>query len=171
MICNELVSNGILVRYIATIASFFVLYDILKTNLFIEKYFYLLLPFLLTFLDELDNIFTIFYKYKGKYNGCTKTFYYQYTDKICDSISYLLVYFFFKIDFVFLYFVLYRIIGVLLFCITKNSKWLILFFDFAKEYILYLFVFGNELFYMPIFVILKICFEIYFHTIVNKNNY
>lgn len=166
-ICEKMIKKGMTIRYIATVVTFY----LLSLNTKILKYKYLILPIVLTFLDEVDNIFTIFYKYNGKYNSCTKLFYYQYTDKIYDSISYLLLYAFFKLDFILLMFIFYRIIGVILFYYTKNSRWLILFFDFAKEYLIYLFVFGNNFIYLPFFVSCKICFEYYYHTMHNKNKY
>lgn len=156
-------------RYIITIVSFCILLFYYNNNN--NNYFYLILPILLIILDETDNIFTGFHKHNGKMNGCTKTFYYQYLDKICDSISYLLLFLFFKLDNLLLYFVLYRIIGVVLFYLTKNSKWLIFFFDFAKEFLLYLFIFGHNYAYLPFCVICKIVFEYYFHTIINKSHY
>ena len=151
-------------RYIVTVITFY----FLSLNVFtLKNYIYLILPIVLTLLDEVDNIFTTFYNA----NNCVKSFYYQSNDKICDSISYFLLYAFFKLDFIFLFFILYRVIGVILFYYTKNSSWLILFFDFAKEYLLYLFIFGNNFFYLPFFILCKICFEYYYHAIHNKNNY
>ena len=165
--CNKLIKKGMLLRYITTIITFYVLYIYINNKL-IKKYFYLILPILLIALDKVDNI--IF----KSFNECklyTKSFYYQCNDKICDSISYLLLYLFFKFDNFLLFFILYRMIGVILFYYTKNSKWLILFFDFVKEYILYLFVFGKNYTFMPLFIFLKICFEYYFHTIFNHSDY
>ena len=164
--CSKLVNNGMIIRYIITLISFYIL-SINVDNTFIRKYIYLILPILLTILDEVDNIFTFLYKN----NSCTKLFYYQYTDKICDSISYLFLFLFFKIDNLLLFFTLYRIIGVILFIITKNSRWLILFFDFSKEYLFYFFIFKNNYLYLPMFIFCKFCFEFYYHTIHNKNLY
>jgi hypothetical protein len=167
-ICNKLVTDGINIRYITTFLSFYV---VALNITFLNKYLYLLLPILLTVLDGLDSIFLLHYNYKKKNNGCKFEYYYQISDKICDSISYLLLFLFFKLDTILLLFVLYRIIGVVLFYFTKNSSWLILFFDFAKEYLLYLFIFGNNYMYLPVFILLKIGFEYYHHTITNPNNY
>ena len=136
-LCDKYIYNGIVFRYIITIFSFYILLFYYHNS----KYLYLILPILLTVLDETDNIFTGFHKSNGIMNGCTKTFNYQYLDKICDSVSYLLLFLFFKFDNLLLYFILYRIIGVIFFYFTKNSKWLILFFDFAKEFLLYTFIF------------------------------
>jgi len=167
-ICNKLVSDGMNIRYIATLLSF---YLVALNITFLNNYLYLLLPILLTVLDAVDGIFTLFYKYKNKYDGCKFEYYYQITDKICDSISYLLLFLFFKLDTLLLLFIVYRIIGVVLFYFTKNSSWFILFFDFAKEYLLYLFVFGNNYTYLPICILLKMVFEYYQHTIITPNNY
>ena len=169
-VCNKLVNYGMIIRYTSTIILFYILSINIHNNI-ISKYIYLILPIILTILDNIDNIFTFYYKYNKNYNGCTKLFYYQYMDKIFDSMSYLSLYLFFKLDYILLLFILYRIIGVLLFYITKNSKWLILFFDFAKEYLLYIFIFGNNYVYLPLFILSKIFFEYYHHTINNYNNY
>ena len=167
-ICNKLITNGANIRFIATLLLF---YTVALNTTFLNNYLYLLLPILLTVLDMTDSRFTFFYKYKHPYNRCKKTFYYQITDKISDLISYLLLFVFFKLDIILLLFILYRIIGVVLFYFTKNSSWLILFFDFAKEYLLYLFIFGNNYTYLPIFILLKIGFEYCHHTFINPNNY
>ncbi len=45
------------------------------------------------------------------------------------------------------------------------------FFDFVKEYLLYSFVFKNNYTYIPIIVICKIAYEIYFHSVINKLQY
>jgi len=84
---------------------------------------------------------------------------YQMRDKICDTITYLLLFKFFDLDYAMLFFVLYRMLGVILFYFTKNSKWLVIFFDFVKEYFLYVFVFGYDYSYIPAFITGKILFE------------
>jgi hypothetical protein len=162
--CKERILNGNILRYIVTIIALYILS--VNNSTFLVKNMYLILPILLTILDIVDNVFTVNY-----YLPCGKTYYYQIRDKICDSVTYLLLFLFFKLDNVLFMFVLYRIIGVMLFYITKNSRWLIIFFDFAKEYLLYLFIFGKNYLYIPIFIIGKIGFEYYFHTIFNPNHY
>lgn len=164
--CNKLIDNGMIIRYILTIVSF----KILSMNLnhhCIRENIYLILPILLAILDEVDNIFTTSYKD----NRCTKLFRYQSSDKICDSISYLLLFLSFDIDRTFLFFTLYRIIGVILFTLSRNSRWLIIFLDFSKEYLLYYHFFQDDQRYLPIFMFGKFCFEYYYHTIHNKNEY
>jgi hypothetical protein len=164
--CNKLINAGIITRYILTIIIIYILSRTIRNN----KYIYLILPIILTLLDFVDTIF--FYDFtKFKKEKCSKLFYYQYNDKVSDLISYLLIFICFKIDYIFLFFILYRVIGVILFYITKDSKWLIIFFDFAKEYLIYLFIFGQNYLYIPYFIILKICFEYYCHTKYNLNNY
>lgn len=174
--CKNIITNGIFVRYIITIIALYYLSMNLNIQ-FINKNIYLILPFLLTFLDSVDNIFTItildsvdniftfFNNYKKTLRNCASLYYYQYQDKICDSISYLLLFVFFKLNNGLLFFILYRIIGVILFCITKDNKWLIIFFDFVKEYLLYYFIFGNNNSYIFIFILLKINFEYYLHPV------
>ena len=165
--CDKYIHNGIIFRYIITIFSFCVLFVYYHDS----RYLYLILPILLTALDGTDNIFTSFNQSNEILNGCAQTFYYQYLDKICDSVSYLLLFLFFKHDNLLIYFVLYRIVGVVLFYFTKNSMWLIFFFDFAKEFLLYLYIFGKNYAYLPLCMVCKIGFEYYFHTIVNKPHY
>ena len=165
MECKENIFNGMILRYVITIFSFYILF-LFRNNESINKNIYLILPILLVILDGVDSIFTFYKK-----NNCNQTFYYQYLDKICDSISYLLLFLFFKLENILLYLVLYRIIGVILFYITKNSIYLMLFFDFVKEYLFYSFVFKNNYIYLPLFVICKIAYEIYFHSVINKLHY
>jgi hypothetical protein len=164
--CNEYIYIGVIIRYIITIFSFYILF-LFRNDKTVNKYIYLIIPILLIILDGIDAIFTFLYKI----NNCRKTFYYQYLDKICDSVSYLLLFLFFKLDNILLYLVLYRTIGVILFSLTKNSIYLMVFFDFVKEYLLYSFVFKNNYTYIPIIVICKIAYEIYFHSVINKLQY
>jgi hypothetical protein len=169
--CNKLIDDGMIIRMTATVISLYMF----SLNTTYNKYTLIILPVLLTILDEFDNIPIVFYKEKQ----CTKSFYYQILDKIYDSISYVLVYFylryFFRLDTnsttILLIFILYRIVGVGLFYKTKDSTWLIIFFDFIKEFLLYLAVFGNNYSYIFLFVMCKIAFEYYFHTIHNPNKY
>jgi len=170
-LCAKNIRNGIIFRYIITLVLFYIL-SIYNNNNIIHNYFYLIAPVMLTVLDSADSIFNFSCKRNQcTKNQCSKTFYYQYLDKICDSVSYLLLFLFFRLDNVVLYFILYRIVGVLLFSLTKNSVWLILFFDFVKEFLLYIFIFKNNYTYLPIFVLGKIAFEYYFHNVINKSQY
>ena len=183
--CNKLVTYGFILRYTLTVLSLLYLYTF--SNKFIKKYIFLILPFLIEFLDNIDIFPAKIYSELQKYGyvknmdhtkdsaECIYHFYYQSMDKICDSISYILAFLFlsiyFKVDVILLFFIMYRIIGVVLFYITKDSSWLILFFDFIKEYILYLFIFNKNYVYIPIFIFLKISFEIYWHKFKNNKDY
>ena len=167
--CEELLYKGFVIRYIATILSLGVLFFYLYKKK-VKVYLYLIIPILLSVLDFVDNTIANYHNKK-----CTKAFYYQYWDKVCDSFSYvvasLLLWIFLKSDMILFFFVLYRIIGVFLFSVTKNSAWLVVFFDFVKEYMVYLFLFGKNVNYLPIFIIGKIIFEAVYHNLVNPNHY
>jgi len=165
-VCNYLVNNGIKIRMIVTIILFYVLSKN-QNNKVINKYIYLILPLFLTILDGFDSKYLDY-----TYRYCTKLFYYQCKDKIFDLISYLLLFIFFKkLDYILLLIILYRAIGVFLFYITKDSKWLILFFDFVKEYLVYMYIFGNNYKYIGLFILCKVLYEYHHHNIRNPNNY
>jgi hypothetical protein len=174
--CNKLVDYGFILRYVSTVLSLLYLY--ISNNKFTKKYIYLILVILLCVLDNFDTliikIHSELYKNIGHLD-CAYHFHYQTNDKICDSLSYVLTFillcFYFKPDFILLFFIIYRIIGVMIFCITKDSSWLILFFDFIKEYLLYLFIFNRNYSYIFVFIIIKISFEIYWHKIRNNIDY
>ena len=171
MNCITVTSYGSFLRYIITSVTVYLLYINAKWTI-IQKYKYAIIPVLLTLLDGVDSLFIDIYKINNNDSKCdTFSFQYQSYDKICDSVSYLLFFAVLGLDNIYLYFIIYRIIGVSLFYITKDSKWLILFFDFAKEYLLYIFLFGNNYKFMPFFILCKIAFEYYLHTYINKNNY
>lgn len=181
--CVELINKGLIVRIIVTIISFIGLQLILKSgNKFFNKYFLLILPAILLFLDYCDVLQLLYYElYKPftaeskcgkklnvkfrKYNPKNGTLvYYNSVDKCLDTLSYIVAYFMFNLDNVFSYFLIYRIIGVLLYMLTLNSKWFIIFFDFTKEYLIYYYFFNNNYKYLWIFIILKIYFEIHLHS-------
>ena len=52
-------------------------------------------------------------------------------------------------------------IGIGLYIYTQNTRWLILFFDFMKEYLIYIFLAKNDLSYIWFFILLKIYFEVW----------
>ena len=173
--CEPLIKKGVVLRNMLTLLSLFVIYSYLHKKS-IRKYLYLILPILLNLADNSDNFFLYSFKdFPRKKRECAKTFYYQHYDKISDALGYVWVYlfllFFLKHDSFLLFFVLYRIVGVILFSTTKNSKSLVVFFDFVKEYLLYLFLFGKNFKYLPFCITLKMCFEYYFHSVVNKSHY
>lgn len=156
--CVELINKGMISRIIITIIVFIGLQLILKSgNKFFNKYFFLILPIVLTFLDVSDFL------YMDSYVYYSNLLYYNSIDKCIDTLSYIVAYFMFNLDNVFSYFLIYRIIGVLLYMLTLNSKWFIIFFDFMKEYLIYYYFFNNNYKYLWIFILLKIYHEIYLH--------
>lgn len=180
--CSELINKGLIVRIIVTIVSFIGLQLILKSgNKFVNKYFLLIIALLLLTLDHFDVSQLLFYKYYKPFTHEGKCMnyininlrknnpkngtliYYNSVDKCLDTLSYIVAYFMFNLDNVFSYFLIYRIVGVLLYMLSLNSKWFIIFFDFMKEYLVYYYFFNNNYKYLWIFIILKIYFEIYFH--------
>jgi hypothetical protein len=174
-ICDNLIKKGMIFRYIVTIIGFCILILIVNYK-FIKNNIYIILTVLLILIDSTDNKLYIYNNLNNNTQlNCTHLFNYQCLDKICDSFSYLLSYIFlclyFKTDSILLIFILYRIIGVILFSITRNSIWLVVFFDFIKEYFIYLFIFNNNYVYIPLFILCKICFEYYWHKIKNNANY
>ena len=170
--CRKAINNGFIFRYLTTAISLIAV--TMNTDAsFIKKYMNIILIILLILLDDADNIFLISDKlYNKPSDRCAKSFHYQYLDKINDLLSYGLVYILlFNSDYILLSLILYRVIGVILFSMTKDSKWLIIFFDFIKEYLLYLYLFGNDYRYIAVFILSKIGFEYFHHTITNPNNY
>ena len=174
--CKPLIKKGFVLRNVLTLLSLYVIYFYLHKKS-VRKYLYLILPVVLTLMDNSDNFFM--YSVQDfvltKKRKCAKTFDYHHHDKISDSLAYAFAYFFIflcvKHDPFLLFFVLYRIVGVFVFSYTKNSKWLVLFFDFVKEYFLYLFLFGRNWKYLPFFITLKMVFEYLFHSIINPSHY
>jgi len=164
--CEEWYKKGLMLRYLATFISLPVVFFLFRKKS-LNRYLFLILPIILTLLDWLDGTF------KSRYNDtnetCGNSLYYQTYDKICDSVSYVwsyvLILYFLKGVPLLLFFIVYRIIGVSLFLLTKNRIWYVFFFDFVKEYILYRFVFGKSLNYIPLFILFKIGFECYMHVI------
>ena len=165
--CNHLIDRGIQIRYATTLITILLL-SVYKPSL--SKYILYIVPLLLLLLDSVDAVTTINYKFNGKYNGCKELHKYQIADKICDVISYILILFIID-DPILVYLVIYRMLGVIIFGITKNGKSLIIFFDFVKEYLIYKAIFGDTYTYIYPLIIGKICFEYYFHTIHNKHEH
>ena len=152
---------GIFVRLFTTV---FLIYYIGR---YYKKSPYLLLILVgkLLFTDALDSIFTLFYKgnLKDCWSPCTGLHYYQSADKILDLISYILVYLMLDCNQMVGLFIVWRFVGVILFNASKKRVWLVPFFDFIKEYLLYLYFIGKNNTFLPIFIIMKIIFEYYFH--------
>ena len=184
--CRNLYEYGMVIRTLVTIILFFILFSLMKNgNKFCNKYFLIILAVLLYIIDGTDNLPGLYYyiykpesveakchyniRVESKLNSYKQgiknydTLYYNIIDKCVDTLTYIIAYFVFNLNSTFLYFLLYRIIGVILYLFTLNSRWLILFFDFMKEYLIYFFLAKNDLSYIWLFIILKINFEIYLH--------
>lgn len=172
--CFNYVNIGIIVRIVGTIIVFYLMVkycDFDKREK--QKYGkgnwkYIALAIIIFVLDGFDARWPLGLMVKPK---CPKTFHYQITDKINDSLTYLAAWYYFNLDNLFLFFALFRIVGVVFFALTKNATYLITMPDFNKEYLVYLFCFGSNMNYLWFFIILKIVFEYYHHTIINKRYY
>ena len=165
--CNNYVNNSMIFRSVITIITFILLYKSCNNNKFINKNIYIILPILLYLLDILDGEYLRLFNKKN----CCKYFQYQLMDKIIDIISYCLLFFIIKKDIILYICIIYRLIGVILFIITKNSYFLVIFFDFVKEYLLYRYIFDNNYKYIYVFIMLKIMFEYLLHIIYENSNY
>jgi hypothetical protein len=172
-LCENLVNKGMMLRYLLTIMTFCYIFY----NKFVAKYIFLILPAALTLLDCVDSTFIRlcrFLKYPARFTvRCTHLFYYQSSDKICDVVSYILSTSCVpKRDYFLVFLIAYRLIGVILFCLSKNSIWLVVFFDFVKEYYVYRHFFhDNNYTLLPYLIVCKIGFEYAWHKHFNNTNY
>lgn len=154
-------------RIIATFI-FFIFLKKMENIPFIQKYLYLLIFIGLLALDSIDTFYLLninnVHNFDIILHKLYKIKYYQINDKIIDIFTYLLLISLFPSDNILKFFVLYRLIGVLLYLKTKNNYSLVIFFDFIKEYLLYLFIFGHNYIYLTLFLILKIILEFYLYS-------
>ena len=145
-LCNEYINNGMILRCIVTIFVIHLIRDV--------KHLYLILPIVLTILDGVDN----------ENNNCVNTFNYQKKDKIVDAVSYIGVYYLLGLNNpLLLFFIIARTIGAILYSFTGNPFYLVIFADFVKEYMLYIFLLGNDKTYVLPCIILKMMFEYKYH--------
>lgn len=141
--CYKDINKGMILRIIWTIFIF----SFTKKN-------YLMMAILLTVLDLVDN----YYLWMRYDRSCLKIHHYQNLDKIVDLLSYFYVYYIYGLDNKFLLFILYRLIGVMMYLPTRKCKYLMVFFDFIKEHLVLLHFGFNEQ-YLGLFIIGKILFE------------
>ena len=163
MNCIDRINYGMILRFVLTIGSFYTLIKMKVST----RYLPIILIILMLVLDGADNAFNIYVNNVWSFNDiskCTFSYHYQSLDKILDLFTYILLFTFYKNDKYLLLFVIWRSLGVLMNTLTGNRKWLVLFFDFVKEYLLYKYLFPNTLSYLSIFVFAKIIFEYYFHV-------
>ena len=163
---------GFLSRIIATFI-FFIFLKKMENIPFIQKYLYLLIFIGLLVLDSIDTFYLLnihnIYTFDTILHKLYKIKYYQIIDKIIDIFTYLLLIGLFPSDNILKFLVLFRLIGILLYLKTKNNYSLVIFFDFVKEYLLYLFIFNHNYNYLPLFLILKIILEFYLYSQKIKN--
>ena len=166
--CEDRLRLGFLLRIIVTI----ILLASIKLFPGERKYMLLLIVIKLIILDSIDSLPTLFYNadIKSCWNPCTMLNYYQVGDKIVDILSYFLIYIILDYDPFLLILILWRFVGVFLFARSKNRGWLVPFFDFVKEYLVYIYFFGYNFKYIGIFFLVKIGFEYYFHVLRLSNN-
>lgn len=167
-ICKKTIKHGAVFRIVLTLVTFYLMQKFLNPS-----YLLIALPIALTVLDFSDNIFSLKYCWSLGYkiDMCGSFFEYQITDKINDWLSYLLAWYVFKLDPMFLIFVLWRGLGVLTFGLTKSSLPLIPFPDLMKEYLVFKYFSPGSNKLLPIVIIGKMCFEVWFHTKINKSSY
>ena len=160
------IDSIIMIRFIVTLIIF---YLISKNKIkWIKNNLLIILAFILLLLDCVDGFLI---KHVYKIRKCSKSFNYQSSDKILDIFTYSLLLFVLPNDSVLKFFILFRFIGTVLFYVNRNSVWLIYFFDFVKEYLVYLYLFGKNSSVLYFLILFKIMFEFYFHTFHNKNHY
>lgn len=169
-LCKKTIAQGAVLRVVVTFIAFYFIKKWIGTN---SKYLFIILPIALSILDSVDSIPNLI---KSQISGsstkiCHQLFAYQSTDKVNDLISYVLAWYWFDLDPLFLVFCGLRAFGLLGFLTMKKSYPLMIFPDLMKEYLLYRFLIPKGFSWLPAVIVTKICFEIYFHTRVNPSSY
>jgi hypothetical protein len=170
--CSKVLNENMIVR-VFLFFLFLLILSKYSDNKIIHKYLLIILIVSLFVSDIEDTTFpnfinSLFTNEKPKYNNCLYTDFYIIKDKIVDLVSYILVFLiFFRNDYLLLSFILYRAVGIVLYLLTNNTNWFILFFDFIKEYLLYNYLFKTNK-YIFIFIILKIIYEYFNYYIFNS---
>ena len=151
------VTRGMQLRFIVSCLLLFMTY-VMRVSF--GKYMFVFLAILLTYVDGLDGT----YIHKEK---CHKSFLYHSQDKICDLMTYAFLYVLFPNDKNVLYLILYRVVGVILFISKRDATWLIPFFDFVKEYLVYVTFFPPTLRDPKVWglMVTKAVFENYHHRV------
>jgi hypothetical protein len=153
MECNTYINNGMFLRATLTVFTLYLLKD--------KKHLFIILPIVLIILDGVDNAWTFFYKK----NTCADTLNYRVKDKIVDIVTYIAAYCILDLrNPLLLFFIGARAIGVVMYTLTYNPVFLVVFTDFVKEHMLYTYVFGNNTTYLLPCVLLKMVYE-YMHHI------
>jgi hypothetical protein len=101
-----------------------------------------------------------------------KMYEYQSVDKAVDLFTYLLVYLYLGLSPLYLFIILWRLVGISLFYLTSSSAWLIVCPDLFKEIILYSwYIHPINTVNFSVIIVLKMIFEYVWHTKVNQNVY
>jgi len=167
--CKEVSFKGFLLRIIMTVL--FLPFIKIQNSVII-------IPIVLIILDSLDNVF-IKYEliktnnslYKGTNCNRIKNYHKLY-DKVIDILSYILFYVvFYDIlkDELLEFFIFYRLVGVIIYMITKNQNYIIIYFDFFKEYIVCKYLGIQNIYLLFILMICKVIYEYILHNIINQN--
>jgi hypothetical protein len=133
--------------------------------------------FILIFLDIIDCnpiVIKMFPKNELKNaQYCSKNRTYSILDKTIDIIQYIYAIFLLKNNNtinksqfnILSLFLIYRIVGLISFIFTNKSSLYIVFFDFIKEYLFLIYLFGNNISkqILIILIIIKIIYEYLMH--------
>ena len=159
--CSRIVDLGQTVRILATVICL-VLFSMGRIK---NITLYLVVPVVLSFLDIADSLIPFMHYYRTSGMNCHHTPKYFVADKWVDMASYISFFFFFKFDPWLLFFILYRLVGVLLVAWNGNVMNIVVFFDFVKEYLLFFYFFqGKYKLALGALMVCKCAYEYYVHT-------
>jgi hypothetical protein len=153
---------GYIVRLIATIV------------LLLLPIGYKLKTILIFLTDSIDcrTIELLHYLQNKPVDRLCKSYKYQSVDKAVDLFTYLLVYLYLGLSPLYLFIILWRLVGISLFYLTSSSAWLIVCPDLFKELLLYSwYIHPINTVNFSVIIVLKIIFEYVWHTKHNPNVY
>lgn len=127
---------------------------------------YIIIALLVGVLDQLDSLYLMRTPGYGYETRACDTYNYILRDKVADSISYALAFALFEIEPSYMLFVMWRFVGVLLYGITKQVRWIIICPDMAKEYLVYSSIYNGDMSWFSIIVGFKIVYEVLHHIIL-----
>lgn len=133
---------------------------------------------LVFFTDFFDCWSTRLIKHFNKYVDIEETwklcksYKYQSIDKAIDLFTYFILYIYLGLSPIYLYIIIIRLVGIIMFYKTINSRWLVIFPDVFKEMLLYdWFVAKLNITNFSIIYISKTIFEYIWHNYINHNSY
>lgn len=159
---NPVLKYSLIIRFLLTPLLVFTKNNVLYTIL------------TLVFLDIIDCnplIVKLFPKEYEKQKYCSLDETYEFFDKILDAFQNLIAILLIKpiieknIYYNLLLFLVFRIIGIILYYLTKINQTYILFFEFIKEYLVLYLIFGSNIpnIYLILSIFLKIIYEYSMH--------